>query len=169
MLARKSVMVKWIGADSPSVQLWLIPVVVVLERLRYYINGRNHLFITKLKSTVELFEIKCILDLACKFSRTCFQKLKFHKFIYFSLDFILIMQLQSAPQYQFNTWNQLQTFYLLHSYSNEGISSQLFYFKSIVVDNRDKMTLKMCHSPNNYKIYSAVICFIHCVLSSSCN
>lgn len=90
VLARKGVMVKWIGADSPSVQLWLIPV-VILERLRYYINGRNHLFITKLKSTVEVFGIKCILDLACKLSRTCFLKLKFHTFIYFSLDFISIM------------------------------------------------------------------------------
>lgn len=36
MLAKEAIMVKWVGADYPSVQLWksLIPDVVTPERLR---------------------------------------------------------------------------------------------------------------------------------------
>lgn len=60
MAATKVIMVKWVGADSPSVQLWksLITDSIRLEMMRYCINGKTHLLITKWKRIVELFGIK---------------------------------------------------------------------------------------------------------------
>lgn len=61
MLARKAVMTKWVGADPPSIQLWksLISEVFILERLRYCIDGRIHLFTTKWGRVMDVLDIQC--------------------------------------------------------------------------------------------------------------
>ena len=46
MIARKAIMTKWVGDDAPTTQLWksLISNAVTLEKLRYAINEKAHLF-----------------------------------------------------------------------------------------------------------------------------
>ena len=46
MLARKAIMTKWVGEESPSIQLWksLISDAATLEKLRYCIKEKVHLF-----------------------------------------------------------------------------------------------------------------------------
>lgn len=60
MLARKAIMVKWVGADPPSAQLWksLISDVITLEQLRYCINGKHHLIISKWERVLNFFQMK---------------------------------------------------------------------------------------------------------------
>lgn len=45
MLARKTIMPKWVGSDAPSARLWrlLVSEVVLLERLRFCLSGKPHL------------------------------------------------------------------------------------------------------------------------------
>lgn len=65
MLARKAIMVKWVGDDPLSVLTWksLIPEVVTLEKLRHYINGRIHNFQQKWKRPLEHLGVKYNLEL----------------------------------------------------------------------------------------------------------
>lgn len=44
MLAKKAIMMKWVGDDPPSIFMWksLISEVVTLEKWGHYINGRIH-------------------------------------------------------------------------------------------------------------------------------
>lgn len=56
MLAGKAIMMKWVGDDSPSVQLRksLISDAATSEKLRHFIGGGTHLFFwKKMRETIE--------------------------------------------------------------------------------------------------------------------
>uniref|UniRef100_A0A096LVM8 Reverse transcriptase zinc-binding domain-containing protein n=1 Tax=Poecilia formosa TaxID=48698 RepID=A0A096LVM8_POEFO len=59
MLARKVIMVKWIGCDAPSIQLWknLFSEVIVLERLRYSLDGKFYTFKRRWEHVLNYFKI----------------------------------------------------------------------------------------------------------------
>uniref|UniRef100_A0A8C5G1I7 Reverse transcriptase domain-containing protein n=1 Tax=Gouania willdenowi TaxID=441366 RepID=A0A8C5G1I7_GOUWI len=65
MLARKAIMVKWVGEDPPSISVWksLISEVVTLEKLGHCINGRTHLFLQEWRKPLELLGLNYNLDL----------------------------------------------------------------------------------------------------------
>uniref|UniRef100_A0A8C5HT91 Reverse transcriptase domain-containing protein n=1 Tax=Gouania willdenowi TaxID=441366 RepID=A0A8C5HT91_GOUWI len=60
MLARKAIMVKWVGEDPPSISVWksLISEVVTLEKLGHCINGRTHLFLIYKKKNYYCITVK---------------------------------------------------------------------------------------------------------------
>lgn len=65
MLARKAIMLKWVGDDPPSLLTWksMISEVVTLEKLRHYINGSIHTFHQKWKRPLEHLGVKHNLEL----------------------------------------------------------------------------------------------------------
>ena len=61
MLARKTIMTKWVGDESPSLILWksLISDVITLENLRYCITGRADHFKREWEKSLNLLNVKC--------------------------------------------------------------------------------------------------------------
>uniref|UniRef100_A0A8C6UCR3 Reverse transcriptase domain-containing protein n=1 Tax=Neogobius melanostomus TaxID=47308 RepID=A0A8C6UCR3_9GOBI len=64
MIARKSIMVKWVGDDPPSISLWksLIVDLVTMIKLGHYIKGTFQLFIDNWKKPLDAIGIKSQTD-----------------------------------------------------------------------------------------------------------
>uniref|UniRef100_A0A3P9C5G3 Reverse transcriptase domain-containing protein n=1 Tax=Maylandia zebra TaxID=106582 RepID=A0A3P9C5G3_9CICH len=64
MLARKSIMLRWVGAEPPSISLWksLIIEVMTLIRLGHYIDGSSRIFVYKWKRPLEALGVTYKLD-----------------------------------------------------------------------------------------------------------
>ena len=60
MLARKAIMIKWVGDESPSIQLWrsLISEAAILEKMRYRINEKTQMFTRIWEKPLNLLGIK---------------------------------------------------------------------------------------------------------------
>jgi len=64
MLARKAIMVKWVGREPPSLSLWksLISDVMTLIRLGHYIDGSLQFFTNIWRKPLETLGVECKMD-----------------------------------------------------------------------------------------------------------